>query len=143
MPGSTAYGVTTSEVLKGLPFADGTVDANSSGLNTGLITGYINEGTSRISASLVSIGADPEGLTPDAENIAATGLKAYARAQCLIKRSFSEREIDTQWDIWEEHRDMLMKFVGGLGESDPTSRQIVSTSPSKPNRRFRERWSGF
>lgn len=143
MAATTTFGVLPSAVLAGLPFAEGTVHSASPGLNTGLITRYIQEGSSRICAALVSIGADPSALGDDAQGIAETGVLAYARAQCLIKREYPAAEIDRHLDAWNEHLTLITSFVGGLGESDPTHRQIVSTSSSSPSRRFKERWNGF
>jgi len=143
MAATTTFDVLPSVVLEGLPFAEGTVHSASPGLNTGLITRYIQEGSSRICAALASIGADPSALEEDAQGIAHTGVLAYARAQCLIKREYPAAEIDRHLEIWREHLELVTHFVGGLGASDPTHRQIVSTSSATPNRRFKERWNGF
>lgn len=140
---TTSFGVLPSEVLEGLPFAEGTVTETSKGLNFSLINGYINEGSVRLAAAMVSAGMAPDELSDDALSMAQTGVLAYARAQCLIKREFSEADVKPYLDQWHEYRDLVTSFVGGFGVSDATSQQIISTSKATPDRRFKERWNGF
>ena len=140
---TTTFGVLSSSVLDGLPFAEGTVTPTSRGLNTNLITSYITQASGQMAAALVSIGCDPEALTDDELQVVASGVLAYARAQCLIKREFPESAYRVHLDEWEARRTQVLHFTGGLGVSDPTNSQITSNSPATPNRRFKERWNGF
>lgn len=140
---STTFGVLVSGVLAGLPFSEGTVTPTSKGLNSSLVTAFITQASGQLSAALVSIGCDPEVLTDDELQVVASGVLGYARAQCLIKRQFPESDYKPHLDQWEQSRSLILRFVGGLGKSDPTSSQIVSNSPAVPDRRFKERWNGF
>lgn len=140
---STTFGVLASRVLEGLPFADGTVTPTSKGLNTSLVTSYITQASGQMAAALVSIGCTPETLTDDELQVVASGVLGYARAHCLIKRQFPEGDYKQFLNEWETSRAQVLRFVGGLGKSDPTAAQIVSNSSASPDRRFKERWNGF
>lgn len=140
---STTFGVLVSSVLDGLPFAEGTVTPTSKGLNTNLVTSYITQASGQMAAALVSIGCAPESMTDDELQVIASGVRAYARAQCLMRRQFPEADYRPHLDEWEQSRGMVLSFTGGLGSSDPTSSQIKSNSPAIPDRRFKERWNGF
>lgn len=140
---TTTFGVLVSGVLEGLPFAEGTVTLDSKGLNTRLITSYITQASGQMAAALVSIGCAPESMTDDELQVIASGVLAYARAQCLMKRSFPDAEIQRQLDVWDAKFTQVLSFRGGLGASDPTSAQIKSNSSAVPDRRFKERWNGF
>ena len=128
------HDVTSTMVLNGLPFASGTVTSTSVGLNTVMLEEWIEEASGILNSLLKKHAIAPEDLTDDSKALVQTGIKAYARAQALMKRQFSDIQVQAQMSIWNEVKKTIRETPADLGDSQNTSAAIVTnvTTPKNP-----------
>ena len=117
--------VTTSTVLAGLPFAEGTVTSTSSGLNTGVLASWIEEAAGHVNAILVGRGLDPTALDANTAQVAKSCIHAYARAMALTKRQFPADEVSRQWELYNSGRKTL-RDLDELGASGAAADGVSS-----------------
>ena len=118
--------IKASEVIEELPFAQGSVSKTSTGLNLPMVERFITEATGILSAILKRHNMSYDALDADAAQVVRTGIKAYAKAQCLIKREFPDSQIQLQMGIWRDSKDTLRDSIQDLGASQVASNQVVS-----------------
>ncbi|MGI9589214.1 MAG: hypothetical protein ACR2MR_13585 [Dietzia maris] len=126
------HDVTATMVLNGLPFASGTVTTTSAGLNTVIIDEWIEEAAGILNNLLHKHDIDPANLEDDSKALVQTGIKAYARAQALMKRQFSDVQIQSQMSIWNEVKKTIRETPGDLGKAQNTAASIVTNITSPP-----------
>ena len=118
--------IKASEVIEELPFAQGSVSKTSTGLNLPMVERFITEATGILSAILKRHNMSYDALDADAEQVVRAGIKAYAKAQCLVKREFPDSQNQLQMDIWKDSKDTLRDSIQDLGASQIASNQVVS-----------------
>jgi hypothetical protein len=134
------FGVTVSKVLGVLPFAEGTVNSESRGLNTRVLTDWITEGANQLTAALTSVGVASEDMPDPDRATLSSGVIAYAAMRAAMKRDFPAEDIDRFRDEWEAAKRFCREYKGGLGGSDAS---LVTSNTSGTERRFKEKWNGF
>lgn len=132
------HGVTPSDVIDELGFADGTVTASSDGLSTTELDNWINRAAGRVNRVL-DARSIPTDLTDAEEKLAESAIIAFAAWKAARKREFSRDMIDDFRTEWEGAFSELKTDQSSMGDTVDATAAIqtnVDTSTSKTATRF-------
>jgi hypothetical protein len=135
------HNVTPDDVLDELPFATGGVTANSDGLSTDEIDGYIRRYAGRVNAVLS--GRDelpaPDEIGDELRQVVRGYILAGVKKLCLEKREYPEDRIGRLEDEASDLLGILRSYDVDMGDdydADDVVDTNIDTSDDKPDPTF-------
>jgi hypothetical protein len=128
------YGVVLADILPLLPVNTKNISATTDLSTTG-ITGYIEDASGRVTAALLKIGADPDGLDADSTAQVQHAIKQRTVAFCMARLGRSSTS--TYTSALREYEDTLARFEasgGSLASQPSTVTTTIDTNPSSGSR---------
>lgn len=118
------HGVTHVDVVETLPTDTTRINANSNGLNFGIVDSYIARAAGMVNAQLVRHGVEPESLDPNTAQIAQDAIISYSAAFCLERLGASPDQIERRLREWKEMLNLLKKEPQALGSAQDGQEQL-------------------
>lgn len=129
------YGVEPGDVLEVLPFAEGTVTADTDGLNTGHLSAWITRGAAHVGALLtrnqITIQAVKEST--DAEEVVRSAIIAYAAVRALTRREWYSDPLPLFREEWAAGLEMIKNMPGDLGSPLDRTKSIRRSPKRAPS----------
>lgn len=137
------HGVSAQDVLQTLPVNTVSVTATSSGLNFGIIDGFVERAAGQVNAQLVRHGMEPTSLDPNSTQIARDAIIAYAAAQALERMGGSAEQIERRLREWRDLTQLLRQQPQVMGAAqDAASAQLPRSNVIPGADRRASSWRG-
>ena len=143
---TTLHSVIAQDVLDALPVDTVGVTAESQGLNTTLIAGYIERAAGQVNAQLSRHAIDPTTLDADSEQLCRDAIITRACADSLERLGASTEQIERRLREWERLLKLLREEPQAMGAAQaaaPTARSNVNPADPAPRRWNRSSWTGW
>jgi hypothetical protein len=130
------YGVTVESVCAVLPVNTRKISATTPLSTTG-ITGYIEDGSGRVTAALKRVGVDPDSLDDDTTSQVRAAIEHYAVAASMARLGRTSSSVYTE--AKRAYDDVLARFESSgvsLAQQVSSVETTIDTTPNSESRGF-------